>query len=194
MEQPWIQVGSPRIHWTPKPWDGTGAEDVLLKIFSCLEIREIMKMRRCCKEFRRISQAKQLWVSILQRDVLEDSLAYPFVDPVRPLEELSAAETEAVTTHLVRMQRRDLAPTPRVVRVDQVRSVTWVKLVHGAWLLVATSDADASSIALWKISDILRDESHAKPVSEAFLPAAVRDGVVDVQDGSLVIALSLCAK
>jgi len=172
-------------------WDGAGAEDIMLAVFRYLDIRRILSMRQCCREFNRISRVKQLWVSILQRDVLQDAVTSPFTGCIRSLNDLSAQETEAVAIHLLRLQRRNFAPVPKIIRIDQERPVTWVHLVHGRWLLVATSDKDASCIALWKIADILRDAAHAKPASQAFLPAAVRDGVVDVQDDALVIALSI---
>ncbi|KAH8103866.1 hypothetical protein BXZ70DRAFT_923156 [Cristinia sonorae] len=178
------------------PWDGTNAEDVLLQVLCLLSIRDIISMRQVCKEFRRITGAKLLWLVVFYRDIEPNTIAFPLADYVRPLDDLSAQETELLVIHLIRRRHPSfrLKIPPSLVRVDQVRSVTWVKFVQGTWLLVATSDADTSCITVWRISDIQKASSDAVPTAEAFLSGPVRDGIVEVQDGAIVIAISLCTR
>ena len=77
------------------------------------------------------------------------------------------------------------------------RSVTWVRLVQGQWLLVASSERTASVITLWDVASLLAPSSSSSPpvpTSEAFLEAPVYSGLVDVQDGAVTIALELVAE
>lgn len=99
----------------------------------------------------------------------------------RSLNDLTPRDTETMAIHLVRLLHGGIPSSPRIIRIDQPRTITWLRLVHGSWLLVATSDTDASSLSLWRLSDILQNGSKAVPVSEGFLPAPVRDGAVDVE-------------
>ena len=114
------------------------------------------------------------------------------------MDDLNASETEILTLHLLRLRERPLSSTSvqsNFIRFDQVRSVTWLRIVRGVWLLVATSDSDASSISLYRVADILRDSSQVIPAAEAYLPAPVRDGAVDfLEDNSVLIALSLASE
>lgn len=104
----------------------------------------------------------------------------------------NARQSETLTRLLPHLRHREASlAEPRIVRIDQTRSVTWLRLIRGSWLLVATSDKDASSLSLWKLSDILHGGSGVSPVSEAFLPAPVRDGAVDVTEETVTIAVSL---
>lgn len=75
--------------------------------------------------------------------------------------------------------------------MHQSRSVTWVKIVQSKWLLVALSDSSTSTLCLWKLSSILLDESDPPPVAEVFLEGPVSNGLTEVQDGVLVVALEL---
>lgn len=107
-----------------------------------------------------------------------------------PTEDLNAHEMETLTHHILSIRHHNLSPSrPRIVRFDQTRNVTWLRLVRGSWLLVAASDKKASSLSLWKLSDILQNGSDASPLSEAFLPAPVRDDAIDVEDGTLRVAV-----
>lgn len=83
---------------------------------------------------------------------------------------------------------------PLIVPFYQKRSVTWVHLIHSQWLLVASSDDISSIIALWSVSDLL---THSKstvtptPLAEAFLPAPVFNGTVDIRGTTVRFALEL---
>ena len=83
----------------------------------------------------------------------------------------------------------------KFVTLHGKRSVTWVRLVQGKWLLVASSERTASVITLWNVVSLLSPSSSPPvPTSEAFLEAPVYSGLVDVQDGVVTIALELCAE
>ena len=98
---------------------------------------------------------------------------------------------ELSVLHVLRLEhacstRRD----PRMIQFHQVRSVTWLRLIHSHWLLVASSDDITSAITLWSVPDLLRS-SNTAPLAEAFLSAPVINGAVDVNDTILTFALEL---
>ena len=98
---------------------------------------------------------------------------------------------ELLVLHVLRLEhacstRRD----PRMIQFHQVRSVTWLRLIHSHWLLVASSDDITSAITLWSVPDLLRT-SNTTPLAEAFLSAPVINGAVDVNDTILTFALEL---
>lgn len=84
--------------------------------------------------------------------------------------------------------------TPLIVPLHQKRSVTWVRLIRSHWLLVASSDDISSVIALWSVSELLSHSNSTTPpapLAEAFLPAPVVNGAVDIQGTSIRFALEL---
>ncbi|TCD69480.1 hypothetical protein EIP91_007606, partial [Steccherinum ochraceum] len=172
---------------------GLATEDILVRILCMLSSSDIVSMRKSCQEVNRISRTKQLWLVVFQRELLRDAITYPLAQYVRSLDDLSAHETECLVVQILRHRRnRKISAVPgSVVRFDQVKSVTWVKILQGSWLIVASSDRSASSISLWKVADVLSHAAQAKPVAEASLPAPVCGGTVDVQDDSITISISL---
>lgn len=121
--------------------------------------------------------------------------AAPLPSYIRPLGDLTAHKTETVVCHFILLRRSDTSSSPRIARIDQPRAVTWLKFVHGSWLVAATSDSVTSLLRLWRLADVLERGSNARPVAKAFLPAPVRDDAVDVQsedtDVAFRIAVSL---
>ena len=130
----------------------------------------------------------------------------------KPVEELESAQVEVLVvhaSHLLRRYRLDTRGSPgpasdlgssstvTTVSLDRPRSVTWVHIVLGTWLLVASSDEGTSALEVWPLSDVLRSARSESIDREPSQPAAfyldgpVRDGRVHVRDGRAVVALEI---
>ncbi|EKM61863.1 uncharacterized protein PHACADRAFT_248756 [Phanerochaete carnosa HHB-10118-sp] len=72
---------------------------------------------------------------------------------------MSGSEMEVLVLHALRLVNSLYRPrssgenTPKAISIPlhQPRSVTWVKLIQGRLLIVASSDAHQSTLALWSI-------------------------------------------
>lgn len=71
------------------------------------------------------------------------------------------------------------------------KSVTWVQLVYGRWLLVASSDQSDSLLHLWDLAPFHDTDGGPETVAEVALSGPVKAGYIDHMDGDLVIALEL---
>ena len=69
------------------------------------------------------------------------------------------------------------------------KSVTWLRIVGGRWLLVAASNQEISTFSCWTLTDVF--EGKPKPLAERYLPGPVHDGEVEVQMEGVVIAISI---
>ena len=68
-------------------------------------------------------------------------------------------------------------------------SVTWLKLLRGRWLLVASSDLDQSKLSLWDVS-----EERKRLVTQLYLTGPVMDGKCDDSVRTIFFALSIGTK
>lgn len=186
-------------------------EDVLVASFLQLPGEDILKMRHVRvdmhsfttkvdgSEFRctlkRISGIKQLWAAIWNQDILADRLLTPAY--TLPLDFLSSSQCKSLATHSMNLSRlltdggHDC--TPAVITLHQPRSVTWVQLIRGQWLLVASSDQSSSKLSLWHLLSMHTSNGPGNPVSEAFLDGPVAGGFVDLQDEIITCALEIRA-
>lgn len=113
------------------------------------------------------------------------------------LDRLTSTDCEALVKHAVRLKSALTKPSweAPLLPFHQIRSVTWVKLVQGTWLLVAKSDRSASSLQLFSLSSLGPDSTQPPTlVSEVFLAGPVANGLTEVQDGVLIVALELRTK
>ena len=81
-----------------------------------------------------------------------------------------------------------------VVELNGARPVTWVHLLQGQWLLTATSDSSLSELSLFSLRDILSTrlgDRKPTPIATAFLEGPVADGLAEVRDGRVVIAIEI---
>lgn len=76
-----------------------------------------------------------------------------------------------------------------VHRLDLPQPVTWMRLINGCWLFVASSDTFTSKLTCWDVSLVLKGST--TPAAECYLPGRVKTGQAEVQDGSIVIALGV---
>lgn len=113
-----------------------------------------------------------------------------------PVTELSSSQMEVYVRHADRLrQNMDAGEQPAVsVHLDGACAVTWVHILQGRWLLTASSDSSLSGLSLWSLSDVLSaGRNHSKPssIATAYLEGPVADGLVEVRDGRVVIALEI---
>ena len=127
-------------------------------------------------------------MSLYRREILSKGIYYA---PYRKhIDDLLSIQLETLVLHASRLRSRTTTRnTPLVVPFNQVRSVTWVRLIQSQWLLVASSDDVSSAITLWSVPDLL--SFNFTPLAEAFLPAPVVNGDVDMQGSYLLFALEL---
>ena len=127
-------------------------------------------------------------MSLYRREILGGGAYYaPYW---KHIDDLLSIELETLVLHILRLRSRTMTcHNPLVVPLDQIRSVTWVRLIQSQWLLVASSDDVSSAITLWSVPDLL--SSNLTPLAEAFLPAPVVHGSVDMEGSYLIFALEL---
>ena len=113
----------------------------------------------------------------------------------KPLDTLSSHEAETLALHLCRIQRgaENIKHRAITCALHQRRSVTWVRLIHGMWLVAASYDASSSVLSLWSIHTLLsaRNTQSIDPETEAYLSGPVNGGEIHVESGRLVIALDV---
>lgn len=105
---------------------------------------------------------------------------------------MDAENMEVLTRRVYRLSKHWDSGNLRarsVVHLDQPRSVTWLRIVSGRWLFVASSDSRTSGLSCWDIEDIFNEMTGT--VAECFFSGAIHDAEVEVQDGSIVVASSV---
>jgi hypothetical protein len=128
-------------------------------------------------------------MNILERGVLKDGNVLP---PYLKGYDLDSVALEALVRRVARLTRQwetqDLSPVKNwCLHLPQL--ITWLRLVNGTWLFVASSDHRSSKISCWDLS--LLFQGNAEPLAEAYLPAQVKTGKLEVQDSGIVLALGL---
>ncbi|KAI0075238.1 hypothetical protein K474DRAFT_1773431 [Panus rudis PR-1116 ss-1] len=168
-------------------------EDILLQIAASLGVSDVQNLRHTCRQWHAATTIKQLWVQLLRRDI-RNSHATHVPTYCRPIDTLSSKETETLVMHCLRTLQNMSTPQGKefwkVIPLSQPRSVTWVKLVLGQWLLFASSDLVSSKLTLCSLATD-RSKHEVSVACQVSLRAPVADGLVEVQDGQMVIALYL---
>lgn len=213
-----LQLRTPQLGMTAPSTDITALpDDVLLVIFEHLPTRTIAIARQVrypecheprtrallmnvqtCKAFQRVSHSKQLWLSVMRRDVLRNNLPVPAY--CRHTDSLSGRECEVIVVNALCVSEHlrcggSRPQAPHVVTAHQSRSVTWVKMIRGQWLLVACSDGSSSVLCLLSVALLSELGAAACPAAQTYLEGPVARGLVDVQETNrLVIAVELRAQ
>ena len=139
----------------------------------------------------RVTKRKQVWLMVIARDIALDLVpAY-----CTPLDVQTSRDTEVLALHLRRVQQCATTGLCRMVTrsFHQPRPVTWVRMVHGLWVLVACSDALASVLTLRSVRTVLSSSLDRPPVAEAeaYFSGPIDGGEVNVEGGTLAIALDI---
>ncbi|EKM56537.1 uncharacterized protein PHACADRAFT_253725 [Phanerochaete carnosa HHB-10118-sp] len=112
---------------------------------------------------------------------------------------MSGSEVEMLVLHPLRlantlyhlnslgMNTPEALSTP----LHQASSVTWVKLLQGQLLIVASSNAHQSTLSLWSVPALFQGGKQAAELTKCYLPGPVYRGVLDLQGNNAVFALEL---
>ncbi|KAJ7038950.1 hypothetical protein C8F04DRAFT_1392752 [Mycena alexandri] len=164
--------------------------DLLLLVFHELSVADVLCVRRVCRNFAATTRAKVLWMNLLSAVGSSEENVLPTCMKAPNL--LDATALEALVVRVLRLARRwrnnDLFPV-QVWRLNLCQSITWLRLVAGSWLFVASSDNYVSKITCWDMT--LLFQNHMEPIAEAYLPGQVKTAQLEVQDSGIVIALGL---
>ncbi|KAJ7108070.1 hypothetical protein C8R43DRAFT_1243587 [Mycena crocata] len=156
------------------PFEGLSEYPFLL---ICLELKlkEILSLRQVCRVFGAATQNKLLWMNLLEASHSEGHVLPLYLKSHHLLD---AATLEALVLRVARLARRwklnDICPV-KAWRIHLPQSITWLRLVSGSWLFVASSD----------------NEGYTDPIAEAYLPGQVKTARLEVQDAGIVLALGL---
>ena len=144
-------------------------------------------MLQVCRDLKRTTEHKHVWLMILRRDA--SSVFVPTY--CKPISTLSSRQTEVLARHLLRVQGFDMHPAT-VRHLHQPRSITWLTIINGTWLLAASSDATTSVLSLWSVSAVLSSADQPVQASATvYLRGTVSDGKVFNQGAEVLIALDI---
>jgi hypothetical protein len=175
-------------------------DDILLQILKQLSVDELLVLRKVhfvllkrrsslsnflqtCKYFYVLSRSRYLWHHALGRDVVQERRPLPSYR--KPVHELESAELEVLTRRALRLDVP--CQQPSITRLDSKQPVQWIRLVHGQWMLVASTGKQGSVLTLYSLTEM----ENGKPslIAAGELPGPVSSGDVQVHDDRLVVAL-----
>ncbi|KAJ7039678.1 hypothetical protein C8F04DRAFT_1254950 [Mycena alexandri] len=163
-----------------------------LIILVCLELPlvDITSLRQVCRCLTEATNAKVLWIKILDQRIRNAGTVLP--PYLKGHEALDVIALEALARRLSRLADKweagNLSPVKNW-RLRLAQSITWLRLVNGNWLFVASSDTSVSKISCWDLSLVF--QGSIEPVAEAYLPGQVKTAKLEVQSSGVVLALGL---
>ncbi|KAJ7602554.1 hypothetical protein DFH06DRAFT_1152737 [Mycena polygramma] len=166
------------------------SEYVFLLICFELDVPDILSFRQVCREFCEATKAKTLWLTVLATFAASDGHVLPPYS--RNPKTLDSIALEALVRRVACLKRKwsrnNICPVD-VWRLNLCQSITWLRLVNGSWLFVASSDNHVSKISCWDLSLVF--QGYTEPIAEAYLSGQVKTAQVQVQDTGVVLALGL---
>ncbi|KAJ7860488.1 hypothetical protein B0H14DRAFT_2745071 [Mycena olivaceomarginata] len=155
----------------------------------CLELSlaDITSLRQTCRSLCTATRTKILWIYILERQ--NDQILPSYL---KDYEQLDSATLEALVrrvSHLAhKWETENLTPILSW-GLNLPQSITWLRLVTGRWLFVASSDSCTSKISCWDLSSVF--QGSIEPLAEVYLRDQAKTGQVEVQESGIVLALGL---
>jgi hypothetical protein len=140
-----------------------------------------------------VTKDKLLWIRLLRDLVIEKNVPIP--PYLRPISDLNAEELEALTRRagwLAPNWSLEVVRPQVIVRLDVPRTVTWLRLILGRWLFVASYDTQSSSLSCWDVGMAFIGEK--MPVAECFFSGPMKSAELELQADGIVIALSVESK
>ncbi|THH02121.1 hypothetical protein EW145_g6797 [Phellinidium pouzarii] len=134
-----------------------------------------------------ITNDKQLWTYIFERDIKARGLCYP--SNLRPIEEASATQIESWVKHAYSLEKRYSTPNLKTIalRVKVRGRVMWAKLLRGRWCLIASADSASSELSIWDISS----SSDIRLRTKVHLRAPVFDGQLEDTGDFIHVAVTV---
>ncbi|KAF8177079.1 hypothetical protein K438DRAFT_1939150 [Mycena galopus ATCC 62051] len=168
------------------------SEDIILLLCFELRLLDILSLRQACRSFSRATRAKVLWIFILERQIWEGNVLPTYM---KGYDLLDSVAVEALACRVARLDinfKAGLLSPVSNWRLDLPQSITWLRLVAGSWLFVASSDNHVSKISCWNLLSVFG--GCKEPLAEAYLPGQVKTAKLEVQDSGIVLALGLCSR
>lgn len=147
---------------------------------------------KVCRIFREATRTKLLWIHFFDMEAADGHVMPQYLTKC---DLLDVSTLEALVLRVARLaqkwRKNDICPV-NVWRLDLCQSITWLRLVSGSWLFVASSDNDVSKISCWDLSLIF--QGYTDPIAEAYLPGQVKTAQLEIQETGVVLALGLGPK
>ncbi|KAF7319516.1 hypothetical protein HMN09_00290800 [Mycena chlorophos] len=160
--------------------------EVLCLICQELDLRSIISLRQVSRFFSDLTHSRALWLSFLRSRLSEGCFLPHYIQDYRQLDtDTLESLVHRLTTLLPKWTSMSSVPAT-LVRLDLSLSVTWVQLVAGTWLLVASSNDCESKLSCYDLA--------VKPTqgtTHAYLPGRVRTAKAEIQEDGVVLALGL---
>ncbi|KAI0093603.1 hypothetical protein BDY19DRAFT_989164 [Irpex rosettiformis] len=158
-------------------------DDVLLQILAQLSPDDLVSLRKTCRYFYVLSRSRYLWHHILSREVIQERRPLPSYR--KPIYQLGSAQLETLVRRALRLDVPCQQPT--ITKFGSRQSVQWIRLIHGQWVLVATTDKQQSILTLYSLAVTENDKPSL--IAAVNLAGPVSSGEIQVHDDRLVIAL-----
>lgn len=146
-------------------------------------------LQTCSKLLSEISEDKQLWSHILERDVKACSLGIP--SNLRNIREVHAGDIESWVKHAILLKKAYKVPNNRLLsRKLDIRlglRATWLKIILGQWCIVAAADDNECELSLWEANLY----GGVRFATRIFLEAPVIDGLTDESNGEAKCAITV---
>lgn len=137
-----------------------------------------------------MTKDKLVWIHLLRGLIIKNNIRLP--PYTKPIAALSAEQVEALTRRAAWLGYRwslGLIQPQAIAKLDIPRTVTWLRLVLGRWLFVASFDTQASCLSCWDVERAFREKT--TPVAECFFSGPVRSTQLELQTSRIVIAVSV---
>ncbi|KAF7302812.1 F-box domain-containing protein [Mycena kentingensis (nom. inval.)] len=163
-------------------------EDIMLLVYGLLGIEELTVLRQVCAALHRLTYTKAVWLAQISFLVSDGAQIPVYLSHYR---ELDVPSLEALARRLGLSAAKWAAGSLDAARKYPLflpQSITWLRLVQGRWLFVASSDDRVSKISCWDMARILGGSD--EPIAEAYLPGKVETAQLEFKDGAVVISLA----
>ncbi|TDL22367.1 hypothetical protein BD410DRAFT_839814 [Rickenella mellea] len=163
-------------------------QDVITEIYFLLPMQGIAALRQCCLQLQQsISNDKQLWIRIMDRDIAERRISLlPYRRTIISANALAVESWIRNAITLEKAYESNLHLNLDHTIVPDRLSATWAKLIRGRWCLVATSNVYQSWLSLWD------GGSTGRPLRMRYsLAGPVMDGLVEDTEDGILLALSI---
>ncbi|KAJ6488130.1 hypothetical protein C8R47DRAFT_1126732 [Mycena vitilis] len=165
-------------------------EYLILLVCLQLPLPDITSLRQVCRFLYHATHSKILWIDILHEKVPDEWTVLP--PYLKGYDTLDPAAFEALVRRISRISHKWKTGSLTPVKhwsFSLPQSITWLRLVNGNWLFVASSDNCCSKISCWELSLVF--QGRTEPLAEAYLPGRVKTAKVEVQASGIVLALGL---
>ncbi|EJC97570.1 uncharacterized protein FOMMEDRAFT_137589 [Fomitiporia mediterranea MF3/22] len=167
-------------------------QDILSLIWSELSLADILRVSQtCCTLSSAILNDKQLWICMYEQIVVANDLCIP--NYLGNLEHVHVRDIQSWVKHAVLLDRNYRTPYKKLharrIANREKLGITWLRLVHGRWALVASADVHTCEFSVWEIPP----EGEIRQVARVFLDAPVMDGMVDESCEQIRCAITIGA-